>query len=98
MPTIFEYLGIIIKFYSNEHEPIHIHAVYNDSSVKVSFFIKEGKIYRTSYLAEFGTFPTTKMKQLKKFISVYKEDIIESWLDYFIWKEKIIAKKITKKL
>lgn len=25
MPKIFEYLGIIIMFYSNEHEPIHVH-------------------------------------------------------------------------
>ncbi len=26
MPKIFEYLGILIFFYSNEHEPIHVHA------------------------------------------------------------------------
>ena len=25
MPKIFEYLGIIIMFYSNEHEPIPVH-------------------------------------------------------------------------
>ncbi len=24
MPKIFEYLGILIFFYSNEHEPIHV--------------------------------------------------------------------------
>ncbi|MCL2101430.1 MAG: DUF4160 domain-containing protein [Fibromonadales bacterium] len=26
MPSIFEYLGIVLYFFSNEHEPIHIHA------------------------------------------------------------------------
>lgn len=25
MPKIFEYLGILIFFYSNEHEPVHVH-------------------------------------------------------------------------
>ena len=28
MPKIFEYLGILIFFYSNEHEPIHVHGKY----------------------------------------------------------------------
>lgn len=25
MPKIYEYLGLIFYFYSNEHEPIHVH-------------------------------------------------------------------------
>ncbi|MDE6341047.1 MAG: DUF4160 domain-containing protein, partial [Muribaculaceae bacterium] len=25
MPKIFEYFGLIFYFYSNEHEPIHVH-------------------------------------------------------------------------
>jgi hypothetical protein len=25
MPKLYEYLGILIYFYSNEHEPIHVH-------------------------------------------------------------------------
>lgn len=28
MPKIYEYLGIMIMFYSNEHEPIHVHGKY----------------------------------------------------------------------
>ncbi|WP_219624880.1 DUF4160 domain-containing protein, partial [Vibrio parahaemolyticus] len=28
MPKIYEYLGIILFFYSNEHEPIHIHGKF----------------------------------------------------------------------
>ncbi|MDO9613709.1 MAG: DUF4160 domain-containing protein, partial [Bacteroidota bacterium] len=45
MPNIFEYLGIVILFYSDEHKPIHVHAVYGDNTMKVSFFIREGEIY-----------------------------------------------------
>jgi hypothetical protein len=25
MPKLYEYMGIIVPFYSNEHEPIHVH-------------------------------------------------------------------------
>lgn len=27
MPKIFEYFGLIFLFYSNEHEPIHVHVM-----------------------------------------------------------------------
>ena len=27
MPKIYEYLGLIFYFYSNEHEPIHLHVI-----------------------------------------------------------------------
>ena len=54
MPKIYEYLGIVIMFYSDEHEQIHVHAVYNNNTVKVSFFIKDGKIYRVTYKDVYG--------------------------------------------
>jgi len=98
MPTIFEYLGIIIKFYSDEHEPVHIHAYYNEAEIKVSFFIRDGKIYKTTFVAKHGNFPAHKLKQLKKFISVYKEEIVQIWTDFFIWKKEIEIVRITKKL
>ena len=28
MPKIFEYFGFIFYFYSNEHEPIHVHVIH----------------------------------------------------------------------
>lgn len=30
MPKIFEYLGFVFFFYSNEHEPIHVHVIHGD--------------------------------------------------------------------
>lgn len=84
MPKIYEYPGIVIIFYSDEHEPIHVHAVYNNI-VKVSFFIKDGKIYRVTYKDVYGKFSSTKLKQLKKFTTTYKEKIVTAWDSYFIW-------------
>ena len=44
MPKIYEYLGIILFFYSNEHEPIHVHAQYGEYESKAEFFIIDGEI------------------------------------------------------
>ncbi len=30
MPKIYEYFGFIFYFYSNEHEPIHVHVSLGD--------------------------------------------------------------------
>jgi len=49
MPKIYEYLGIIIFFYANEHEPIHVHARYGDRESKAEFVIQEGKIISNHY-------------------------------------------------
>ena len=98
MPKIFEYLGIVILFYSDEHEPIHVHAVYNGSVIKVSFFIRDGKIYRVTYVTITGKFPPAKFRELKTFIAAYKYKIVEGWNRYFIWKTKVNFVRITKKL
>ena len=98
MPKLFEYQGIIIRFYSDEHEPIHIHAIYNANIIKVSFFLREGKIYRVSYTVISGKYPAAKLSELKEFIAVYKDDIVKAWDSYFIWKNKVNFVRITKKL
>ena len=98
MPKIYEYMGISLMFYSNEHEPIHIHAKYDNSMVKVSFFINDGIIYKTTYKEEFGKFSPAKLKELKKFISVYKYNIISAWYDCFVLHKKIHCQKIEQKI
>lgn len=44
MPEIFEYLGIVMFFYSSEHEPIHVHGKYDGFQSKADFFITDGTI------------------------------------------------------
>jgi hypothetical protein len=44
MPKIFEYLGILIFFYSNEHEPIHVHGKKGEFESKAEFNIVNGEI------------------------------------------------------
>jgi len=42
MPKLYEYLGLIILFYSNDHEPIHVHGKYEDQESKAEILFEGG--------------------------------------------------------
>jgi len=46
MPKLYEYLGIIIFFWSNEHEPIHVHGEYQGRESKAEIIVEDGKVVR----------------------------------------------------
>ncbi len=96
MPKIFEYLGIVILFYSNEHEPIHIHGKYQAFESKGEFIIKNGMITRIDIKNVKGKKPLQKkeLKEFQKFIETFKEDIVQKWIDYFIYHKSIHCIKI----
>lgn len=98
MPKLYTYVGIIIRFYSNEHLPVHVHAEYGEYLMKVTFHTKDRKIIRTTYKAEKGSkpFPSSKLKQLKKLINMEKYNILASWNDVFVLNKKVEPKVITR--
>lgn len=99
MPKLYEYLGIVIRFYSNDHLPVHVHAEYNEMEMKVLFRTKNGKVTRTIYTPVKGskTFTPTKLKQLKKLITMEKYNILDDWNAVFVLNKKLKTKVITKK-
>ena len=100
MPKIQEYLGILIFFYSNEHEPIHVHAKYNGFESKAEFYIVEGKIVGIKIKPVKGLNPLTgsKLKDFEEFLEKFSEKIVEKWIDYFVYHKNIEFEKITKRI
>ena len=100
MPKIYEYLGIVLYFYSNEHEPIHVHAQYAEFESKAEFHITNGKIVeiRIKNIKNKKPLKGSRLKNFKKFLEIYAEPIIQKWIDYFIYHKDIKFEKITKKL
>ncbi|MBI1768289.1 MAG: DUF4160 domain-containing protein [Bacteroidetes bacterium] len=41
MPKIFQYLSYVVRFYSNDHLPIHVHVAIQGRETKVEFFIHD---------------------------------------------------------
>jgi len=100
MPKIFEYLGIILFFYSNEHEPIHIHATYGEFESKAEFYIINGKIseIRVKLVKDRKPLKGAKLKDFEIFLEVYANKIVEKWVDYFVYHKDVEFEKITNKL
>lgn len=100
MPKIFEYLGIIIMFYSNEHEPIHVHGKYQGLESKAEFIIVDGKIIEIKISKVKGKKSLSKkeLKEFKNFVEKFKDDIVQKWIDYFVYHKSIECIKIEGKV
>ena len=83
MPGIFEYLGILLFFYSNEHEPIHVHGKYNEFESKAEFYIVDGKVVEIRIKSIKGFKPLTgnKLKDFEVFLEIYANQIVQKWID-----------------
>lgn len=101
MPTIFEYFGIILKFFSKEHLPIHVHAFYGDNyAMKVEFTFKGQKIVKREYKGVKGYrhFPPAQMRDLKALIDKYQYEIANDWITFVIKNQRVVKKTITRKI
>ena len=100
MPKLYEYLGIIIFFYSNEHEPIHVHGRYGETESKIEIIIKNGVIQGIKVQNVLGKspLPAAQTKHFKKLVTVLADEIVQSWVNYFVYHKKLVAKKIAGKL
>lgn len=100
MPKLYEYLGIIIFFWSNEHEPIHVHGEYQGRESKAEIIIEEGNIVRIDIVNVKGRRPleAAELKHFEDFVSKKANDIIQKWIDYFVLHRKINYERITRKI
>jgi hypothetical protein len=100
MPKIFEYLGVLIFFYSNEHEPIHVHGKYNGLESKAEFYIVDGEIVEIKIKLVKGRRPLTgsNLKDFEVFLERYADKIVEKWVDYFIYHKNIEFEKINTRI
>jgi hypothetical protein len=98
MPKIYEYLGILIFFYSNEHDPVHVHGKYNEFEISAEFFIVDGKIEEIRIKPIKGRRPLegNKFRDFKEFISLYGDRIVEKWVDYFVYHKDVAFERINK--
>ena len=100
MPKIFEYLGVLIFFYSNEHEPIHVHGKYNGLESKAEFYIVDGEIVEIKIKLVKGRRPLTgsNLKDFEVFLEKYADKIVEKWVDYFVYHKNIEFEKINTRI
>ena len=75
MPTIFIMFGFRFLFYSNDHDPIHIHVVKDDISAKFNIL--------PVALVENNGLKPAELKMVEAIIEENQEVIAEHWNKFF---------------
>ena len=75
MPTVFILFGFIFKFYSNDHEPIHIHVLKGGCKAKFTLSPVE-------LVDNIGMKPS-EIKLIESIICENQEVIAEHWNRFF---------------
>lgn len=72
MPVISRFYGIIIRMYflQSEHNPPHIHAIYNDDVAAIDFMA--GKVLE-------GYLPPKAMSMVLEWIEIHRQELETMW-------------------
>lgn len=100
MPKIFEYFGFIFYFYSNEHEPIHVHVIHGGRESIFDLLIENGELKGIDRRDKKGAEPldSKDAKTAVDFINKYWESIVEKWIDFFVMKKIVKTTYIKERL
>lgn len=100
MPKLYEYFGLIILFYSNEHEPVHVHGKYQGTESKADIIIENGQIVEIRFSTVKGRrpLPPAQMRNFKIVVEHYTGEIVQKWIDYFVLHKAIVSEKITQRI
>jgi len=100
MPKLYEYFGLIIMFYANEHEPVHVHGKFQGRESRAEIIVLNGVVSEIRYSAVAGRDPlgTNEMRHFEEVVSARADDIITKWIDFFVLHKSITPERITRRL
>jgi hypothetical protein len=100
MPKLYEYLGILVYFYSNEHEPIHVHGRHAGRESRAEVVLQNGRVVRI----EFGSVPGKRplegqrLKDFETLVKAKAEEIVERWINFFVHNIRSRPEIITRRI
>ena len=100
MPKIFEYFGFVFYFFSNEHEPIHVHVVHGECETIFELILLNGELIEIRQRLKQGK-PALSSKDARiaeMFIRKYSKNIVEKWVKFFVYKKPVRNTQIKNKI
>ena len=72
MPVLSRFYGIVIRMYflQSEHNPPHIHAIYNEDVAAIDFM--SGEVLE-------GYLPSKAMNMVQEWITLHRDALMEIW-------------------
>jgi len=100
MPKLYEYFGLVVFFYANEHEPIHVHGEFQGRHARAEIILKNGRVTRIVFSNMGGKPPLagSKMKDFQSLVRAKADDIVRRWVDFFVLKKHNKPEVITRRV
>ncbi len=90
----------MILFYSNEHEPIHVHGKHQGKESKAEFILEDGVVKEIRVKTVKGRKPLSPstLNDFKMFVEAYADKIVQKWIDYFVLHKQISCEDIDRRI
>ena len=77
MPKLYEYFGLIVMFYSNEHEPVHVHGKCQGRESRAEIILINGMIQEICYTSVTGRAPleSNEMRFFQELVTIKADEI-----------------------
>jgi hypothetical protein len=100
MPKLYEYFGLIVMFYSNEHEPVHVHGKVQGRESRAEIILVAGVVEEIRYTGVAGraSLDTNELRFFQEIVNAKADEIVSKWIDYFVLHKSVSSERITKRL
>jgi hypothetical protein len=100
VPKLYDYFGLIIMFYSNEHEPIHVHAKSQGRESRAEVIVVDGNVTRVEFADQPGRLPLSPAERrlFEELVSAKADDIVRKWVDYFVLNKQVKPETLTRRV
>lgn len=100
MPKLYEYFGLIVMFYSNEHDPVHVHGKIQGRESRAEIILTNGLVTELRFAQTIGHQPLepSEMRYFKELVTAKSDEIVRKWIDYFVLHKSIKPERITRRL
>ena len=87
-------------FYSNEHEPVHVHGKHEGNESKAEIILENGKVKEVKIKKVKGKKPlkVSVLKDFRDFVEIYADDIVKKWIDYFVYHKQLTCENINRRI
>ena len=100
MPKLYEYFGLVVLFYANEHEPVHVHGKCQGRECRAEIIVMDGKIFEIRFLPQKGRRPLGEheMRNFQTLVTAKADEIVKKWIDFFVLHKQVTPVIISNKL
>ena len=100
MPKLYEYFGLIVMFYANEHDPVHVHGKCQGRESRAEIVVVNGLVTTIRYSGVIGRLPleANEMRYFEEVVGARADDIVAKWIDFFVLHKPVTSERITRRL